>query len=43
MTEAADSSKARKAIDETVQGVRVKGKFDTNLVFFLGATLRRKF
>jgi long-chain fatty acid transport protein len=30
-------------IDETVQGVRTKGEFDTNMVFFLGATLRYKF
>ncbi len=31
------------AIDNTVQGVRAKGEFDTNLVLFLGATLRYKF
>lgn len=31
------------AIDQTIQGVRTKGEFDTNLLFFLGGTIRYKF
>jgi long-chain fatty acid transport protein len=31
------------AIDQTAQGVRTKGEFDTNLLFFIGGTLRYKF
>jgi len=31
------------AIDQTSQGVRAKGEFDTNLLLFVGATMRHQF
>jgi long-chain fatty acid transport protein len=31
------------AIDQTQQGVRVEGEFDTNVILFLGGTLRYQF
>jgi len=30
-------------VDQTAQGVRFKGKFDTNMALFLGGTLRYVF
>ena len=30
-------------VDQTAQGVRFKGEFDTNLVYFLGGTVRYTF
>jgi hypothetical protein len=30
-------------IDQTSQGVRVKGEFDTNAILFLGGTIRYAF
>ena len=30
-------------VDQTAQGVRFKGKFDTNFVLFLGGTIRYVF
>jgi len=31
------------AIDQTQQGVRTRGEFDTNIVVFIGATMNYKF
>jgi len=31
------------AIDQTQQGVRTRGEFDTNVVVFMGATMNYKF
>jgi len=30
-------------VDQTAQGVRFKGEFDTNLIFSLGGTVRYTF
>ncbi len=30
-------------VDQTAQGVRFKGKFDTNLILFVGGTVRYVF